>query len=84
MNKKDFLPCPFCGSKDIDGGAFSISPDCYISCGDCGCTIETDVSWEGHDTEKSHDKECMAELKKLWNKRVSIDSEIEEESCENK
>jgi len=51
----EFLPCPFCGSNDIQvvrGGDNRRS--CIIGCGDCGCTLETNEIGSG----------------RLWNQRA--------------
>ena len=65
-----FDACPFCGCEEIVCGAFSISPDCYVTCTKCGAVIETDVSWKGIDSQEEHDKACKKALLPLWNNRA--------------
>ena len=48
----DLLPCPFCGSEDLDMRAFSIVPDCHIVCNGCGASIEKQVPWGVDLTDK--------------------------------
>lgn len=69
--EEQFDACPFCGCEEIVCGAFSISPDCYVTCAKCGAMIETDVSWKGMDSQEEHDKACKEALLPLWNKRAS-------------
>jgi hypothetical protein len=67
--KIELKPCPFCGGDKINMGAFSISPDCYISC-ECGAMIELEVAWGKKMNEKQHDKKCSKALVKAWNTRT--------------
>lgn len=69
---RELKPRPFCGSANIRDGAFSISPDCFVLCEDCGASIETEVPW-GDMTEKEHDQECWKELERRWNRRTDHD-----------
>ena len=63
-----FDPCPFCGCDSIRASAFHISPDCFVSCSDCGAMIETTVPWNNMDV-KEHDEACRKALIPLWNRR---------------
>lgn len=65
---EELKPCPFCEGSNITIHASSISPDCYIICGDCGASIERDVSWGDMD-EPGHDRACAAALVEAWNRR---------------
>ena len=63
------LPCPFCGGKNIEMGAFSISPDCFIAC-KCGAEITLEVPFNGMSVPE-HDRVCHDELVKAWNRRAN-------------
>ena len=68
-----FKPCPKCGGTLINCYAFSIVPDCRITCENCNFEIESEVSWEGCEgnTHKekvlAHDEKCCNHLRELWN-----------------
>lgn len=66
-------PCPFCGGNNISMSAFSIAPECYIECQDCGASISSSVSWGKFMSEKKHDKLCAKKLTKKWNRRADND-----------
>lgn len=70
FNAKEFgfNVCPKCGGEELEGGAFSISPDCYLVCSTCGFEIEEEVSWKGCKSEEEHDERCLQHLKEVWNK----------------
>ena len=70
----ELKPCPFCGSTDIEAGAYSLSEDCYVMCCSCNAGIETLVPRNGMNI-KEHDEACIKRLKKLWNRRISDESE---------
>lgn len=63
-----YKPCPKCGHTELTAGAFSIVPDCVLECDNCGFSIESEVSWEGCETQEEHDDKCLDHLKDLWNK----------------
>lgn len=63
-----YKPCPKCGQTELTAGAFSIVPDCTLECDNCGFCIESEVSWEGCETQEEHDDKCLDHLKDLWNK----------------
>lgn len=65
----DLLPCPFCGSEDLDMRAFSIVPDCRVVCNSCGASIEKRVPWGVNLSEVEHDRLCEKVLREAWNKR---------------
>jgi len=70
QEKIELLPCPFCGGTEINTGAFSYCPDCFIKCETCGANFELEVPWEDMD-EKEHDKKCYELLKEKWNTRIN-------------
>lgn len=61
------IKCPKCGSFDLHFYAFSIDTDCRVECSKCGFEIESEVSWDGCDSEEEHDKKCYEHLKGLLN-----------------
>lgn len=65
----DVKHCPFCGSSEIEFGAFSFSEDCTVECKKCGVGFCKQVPWEGM-TIKQHDKKCFDVLTDLWNTRI--------------
>ncbi len=65
----ELKPCPFCGGTNVKLGAFSISPDCYVICNDCGASIEKSVAW-GNMNTKEHDQKCLSVLTEAWNRRA--------------
>lgn len=65
----EFLPCPICGGKDFEFGAFSISPDAYMMCS-CGIELTIEVPWRKEETEREHDGRCHTELMTAWNRRT--------------
>lgn len=69
FNSKEFgwKSCPKCGKDELDAGAFSICPDCYVECTNCGFTIESEVLWDGCDSVQEHDDKCLEHLKQIWN-----------------
>ena len=65
---EELKPCPFCGGTNIKSGAYSIAPECYMLCENCGCSIELAIPWDDMN-EKQHDEKCWDALTKAWNRR---------------
>ena len=59
------MKCPKCKKGTLYFGAYSISPDCFVTCNICGFTLESEVSWEGCKNEREHDNKCVEHLMKL-------------------
>lgn len=70
FNAKEFgfNVCPKCKGNKLKAGAFSIVPDCTLTCVNCGFEIEEKVSWEDCNSEEEHDRKCLQRLKEVWNK----------------
>ena len=70
FNSKEFgfNVCPKCGGEELSAGAYSISPDCNLSCISCGYYIEEDVPWTDCKSIKEHDERCLQHLKEVWNR----------------
>lgn len=76
VKKREILPCPFCGSKEVATFAFSISPGCFIECANCGAGIEAKVQRKEDETTKEHEKRCDRKLINLWNRRTKNENDI--------
>ena len=72
--KNGFNVCPRCNGNKLKAGAFSFSPDCYLTCVSCGFEVVQEVSWKGCATEEEHDRKCIQQLKEVWNKLYSKSS----------
>lgn len=59
------MQCPKCHKNSLHLHAFSISPECYAKCDNCGFLLEAEVSWIGCENEKEHDNKCVEHLTKL-------------------
>lgn len=66
MSSDGFYACRFCGSTDIECGAFDISPDWFVSCENCGAYIEGSIPWNGM-TKEEHDAACFKAGHEAWN-----------------
>lgn len=43
--RDELKPCPFCGGEDIHMKAGTIRQSCITVCEDCGCSLETNETW---------------------------------------
>lgn len=64
MNK--LLPCPFCGSTNLDVCGVLVR---YVHCLDCG----TDGPWPCHQRKEQTQEEAV----EAWNRRVPMKDEYE-------
>lgn len=82
LNKRVYLPCPFCGSHKIFVG--SSGKGFEARCTDCGCST-TNIDWTQtfyDDERKFHTNRTFDEqtdrgeelVLRLWNKRTTIKS----------
>lgn len=65
--------CPFCGSNNVSGYAFSIMPDARVECNDCGAsTAEFNAPNIDGQSDQEREQKSFDMAKEAWNKRASI------------
>ncbi len=72
--KEDLLPCPFCGSSDVeeDWGSVVETQKGYqygdITCQDCGANV--DIELTGEEVDADGEQSGSARLQSKWNTRL--------------
>jgi Lar family restriction alleviation protein len=66
----ELKPCPFCGSKEIKIGAFSVIPDVHIYCV-CGAYMgDFNAPSTAGQSDKEREKASVKIAIEAWNRRA--------------